>query len=63
MKKITQLENALTALKRVEDLINDDCRNASDMTTNQSIALGIISTVLCGKAWKAGVEVKEARNV
>ena len=62
MKQITQLENVFTALKQVKDLIVDDCKNACDMTINQSIALAIISTVLCGKSWKVGVEVKEVCN-
>lgn len=60
--KITQLENALTALKQIETLIREDCKNACDLTPNQAISLGIISTVLNGKAWKVSREVKEIHN-
>lgn len=62
MKQITALENALSALKQVEDLCREDSKNACDMTINQSIALGIIATVLSGRAWKADCEIKEAHN-
>ena len=62
MKQITQLENALTSLKEVERLINEDCEDNCEATINQAIALGIISAVLCGQPWKTGREIKGAHN-
>jgi hypothetical protein len=62
MKQITQLENALTALKQIETLIREDCKNVCDLTLNQGISLGIIYTVLNGTAWNARCEVKEIHN-
>lgn len=62
MRKITQMENARTALMKVESLIREDVKNNCNATSNQCIALGIITTVLTGKSWMAGVEVESWVN-
>lgn len=62
MRKITQIENARTALMKVETLIREDVKNKCCATDNQCIALGIITTVLQGKSWMVGLEVEEAIN-
>lgn len=56
------MENAHTALMQVESLIREDIKNNCNATNNQCIELGIITTVLSGKSWRAGLEVESWAN-